>query len=62
MKKIANKIKNYLKENNITAQVKVVGETIVIDNLQYAWAQNIAEAATGLQFEHMTNSMTKLKA
>lgn len=63
MKTIANKIKKFLKENNFeNAMVKSSGEILIIDNLGFETAQNIAQIATGLNFEYMTNSMTKLKA
>jgi hypothetical protein len=60
MKKIANQIRKFLKDNGINAQVKVQGDLLIIDNLEYNWAAGIAKAATGLEFIHMSNSMTKL--
>ena len=61
MKAIANKLRTFLKENEINAMVKVNGNNIIIDNLGYDNAQNIAQIATGMDFEYMTQSMTKLK-
>lgn len=63
MKAIANKIRKFLKENNFeNAMVKVNGEILIIDNIGYETAQNIAQVVTGLDFEYMSESMTKLKA
>lgn len=61
MKAIAKQIREYLKSQEINAQVKVQGDLIIIDNLGWNWASAIAEAATGLKFVYMGDSMTRLE-
>jgi len=64
MKKIANQIKNYLSANDLnyySGQVRIVKDLIIIDNLFYVSAKQIAEIATGLEFVHVDNSICKLK-
>jgi hypothetical protein len=62
LRSIAVKIRKFIKMNNIPhAMVSVKGNLLIIDNLGYDNAQNIAQIVTGLDFIYLTPSMTKLK-
>lgn len=60
---ITKSVKQYLKKYNYDTKivkVKMMGDTIVIDNLHSDNAATIATFATGLDFRHMTQSMAQL--
>jgi hypothetical protein len=62
LRSIAIQIRKFIKLNNIPhAMVNVKGNLLIIDNLGYDTAQNIAQIVTGLDFVYLTPSMTKLK-
>lgn len=62
LRSIAIQVRKFIKANNFAhAIVKVQGDLLIIDNLGWNSAQDIAEIATGFEFVYLTPSMTKLK-
>lgn len=62
MKKLAAQVREYVKANKMPhVVVKVQGDILVINNLNIFYsACDIASVATGLNFQFMGQSMTKL--
>ena len=61
MKKLAKQIRMWLKHEGFNhAQVKLNKNVLIIENVGLNNAANIASMATGLKFEYMTESMTKI--
>ena len=62
LRSIAIQIRKFIKVNNIAnAMVTVKGDLLIIDNLGWNSAQDIASIATGLEFVYLTPSITRLK-
>lgn len=63
MKQVAKQIRVYLKSvklNHVTVKV-IDNEIIVVDNLVFLTATELASHVSGLEFEHITQSITRLK-
>ena len=55
LRSIAVQIRKFIKLNKIPhAMVNVKGDLLIIDNLGYDNAQNIAQIVTGLDFVYLT--------
>lgn len=59
LSQIASQVRKSI--NAYKGQVRVVGNSIVIDNLGWNSAAGICSSVTGLEFIHISTSMTTLK-